>query len=278
MRFDLHTHTTASDGSYHPKELIVKAQSIGLGGIAITDHDTTSGLEEGIKAGTDLSIMVIPGIEFSTDWGIDEVHILGYFIDYNNKRLLKLLNVLKRERWDRGKKIVGNLNSFGLKISWNDVITAAKGGVVGRPHIGQVLIDNKSVSSMKQAFDLYLGKGKPGYVSRFKLTTQQAIEEVKYAGGVPVLAHPGLLKQSEIVKDMLVWGLEGIEAFYPQHTRKQQRLFKKMGESYNLVLTGGSDFHGEKRYSNQLGSIAIPLKTILALKERRGGKQYYGNS
>ena len=272
MRFDLHTHTNASDGSHHPKEVVVKAKHIGLGGIAITDHDTTRGLKEGIKAGIELSITVIPGIELSTDWGIDEVHILGYFIDYNNERLLKLLNVLERERWERGKKIVDNLNSFGLKISWNDVRTAAKGGVVGRPHIGQVLIDNKSVSNMKQAFDLYLGKGKPGYVSRFKLTPQQAIEEVKHVGGVPVVAHPGLLKKYEIVKDLVTWGLEGIEAFYPQHTRKQQRLFKQLGESYNLLLTGGSDFHGETRNSNQLGSATVPLKTILELKERRGGK------
>lgn len=272
MAVDLHTHTTASDGALSPKQLVAKAINCGLEGIAITDHDTIGGVEEALAAARGKSFIVIPGIEFSTDWNDEEVHVLGYFIDYRNSRLLQLLEKLEESRWRRGQKMVRKLNNAGLTVDWNQVAAMAENGVVGRPHVAQVLVEAGYVSSIAEAFEKYLGKGRPGYVPRFKLTPRDAVREVKNAGGIPVLAHPGLLKRQEKLTEVLTWGFAGIEVYYPEHSKEQTKYFNKLAEQHNLIATGGSDYHGETREKNFLGAATVAKEVVQKLLDLREGR------
>ncbi|MEW9121867.1 MAG: PHP domain-containing protein [Thermotaleaceae bacterium] len=243
-RLDMHIHTKASDGVLTPKEAVEWAYRIGLTGIAITDHDTVDGIEEAQKTAMNLEgFEFIPGIEFSTLLSDEEVHILGYHIDYKNKELVELTRRIKEERWHRGKKMIELLNKYNYAITLEEVLQHAGDGVIGRPHIARVLLNKGYVHTLQNAFEKLLGKGKPAYVERFKLSPQDAILIIKKSGGIPVLAHPGLQSRKVNIMDLIDQGIAGIEVYHTKHTPLENRMYLEVAQRYDLIVTGGSDYH-----------------------------------
>ncbi|MCR4440890.1 MAG: PHP domain-containing protein [Peptococcaceae bacterium] len=272
-KMDLHVHTSASDGLYSPAQVVELARKKNLKYLAITDHDTTAGLFRLKDANSDpFLLQVIPGIELSAEYCRYEVHILGYYIDIFNPELQNKLEELAAFRELRIEKMVGKLNKAGYKLSLDDVRKKAAGSAsAGRPHVALALVEKGYVKNMEEAFNRLLNPGCPGYVSRCRLSPFQAIGLVKTAGGVPVLAHPGLGFPFELLEPCMEAGLRGIEAFYPLHTREMEEYCSHKAEEHGLIITGGSDFHGhEPGDINNLGAVFVPPGTISSLKKEAG--------
>jgi len=245
-RYDMHVHTNASDGTLTPKEVIDMAVKAGLKGIAITDHDTIAGLAPAQAYLNDNPklLELIPGIELNTELENEEIHILGYFINPANTLLNERLQAIHEARQARIEKMVLLLQHAGLTISLEEVISLAQGESIGRPHVARALIAHGYVKSIKEAFAQYIGRGKVGYVPRYKFTPSEAINLIKSAGGIAVLAHPGLIRDMRIIKDIIKMGIEGLEVYYPEHNLEQEKFFAAMCNEYKIIQTGGSDYHG----------------------------------
>jgi len=244
-RGDFHLHTNASDGKLSPKELIHEASLSGLDIIALTDHDTTLNVEEGIREGINNNIRVIPGIELSTIHNNESIHILGYFKDdkYKNADFQKFLKDIDDFRLSRGKKIVENLDIFfKIKLDYQKVLDQAK-GVIARPHIAKAIIDAGYKYDWKYIFDNFLSNDSPAYVHIKRISTADGISILKEVNALVVLAHPVLIKKSSI-DEMLSFDFDGVEAVYPINTKKQKTLLKLKAKEYNKFITAGSDFHG----------------------------------
>ncbi|MBI5183974.1 MAG: PHP domain-containing protein [Nitrospinae bacterium] len=258
-RIDLHTHTTASDGSYTPKELVRLASSLGLSAVAITDHDNIRGIEEGIKAGDKYGVEVVPGVEISVDFNIGTMHMLGYYIDYHNSTLLERLAFLQSQRDIRNTKIVKRLNDLGMEITYDEVKAVAD-GQVGRPHFAEILSKKGFVKDFDEAFDRFLGKGKPAYVEKGRFNPEDAIGLILNTGGIPVLAHPPYLYISnyndlrKTISGLKSSGLMGVETYYSTYTQEQTENLIKISNELGLLITGGSDFHGKIKPDIVLGS------------------------
>jgi predicted metal-dependent phosphoesterase TrpH len=270
VNYDLHVHTQESDGIYTPQEIINIALEIGLSGIAITDHDTIAGLtkaENYIKE-NNIDLSFIPGIELNTEIEDKEVHILGYYIDFETQELQKRLRKLRIKRQERAQLIVEKLQKLGLIIKMSQVEKMAKGGLIGRPHIGMALVESGYINTIEESFVKYIGRGKPAYVPRYKFTTQEAITMVKSAGGIAVLAHPGLIGNIDIVKQVLNMEIEGIEVYYPQHRDEETTYFLNLCHERGLLVTGGSDFHGTGKIKGikNLGKYGINETEFLEIK------------
>jgi predicted metal-dependent phosphoesterase TrpH len=265
--YDLHVHTTASDGVFSPRQIIDMAIQTGLEGIAITDHDTVDGLPLALSYVSEnrLNIDLIPGIELNTEYQGNEIHILGYFIDHKNYHLNKRLNEIKKARHNRAIEMINKLCDMGFSITINRVAELARGGLIGRPHIAQALIEGGYAASVKEAFSEYIGPGKPAYVPRYKFLPQEAVNLIRNAGGIPVIAHPGLLKEPSWLKYAIDIGVEGIEAYYPEHTSEQTEEFLRIGRKKGLIITGGSDFHGLDNVGGEsagLGEVGITMDLV----------------
>jgi predicted metal-dependent phosphoesterase TrpH len=245
MKADLHLHTTASDGRLEPAELVHLAATTGLDVIAITDHDTISGVASGLKATQKYSsISVIPGVEINTDVPRGEVHILGYFVDYADDSLEAELMRLRISRRERAQKMIEKLNSLGMKIEWQRVQEMAKGGTVCRPHVAQALLEGGFVQTEKEAFDKYIGHNGPAYVEREKLLPTDAVKLIMDARGLPVLAHPGDISELEVLLPKLKEvGLIGIEVYYKDYGPDVIRRLLKVARKHSLITTGGTDYH-----------------------------------
>lgn len=244
---DLHCHTTASDGLLTPWEVVKSASEYGLKAIGITDHDTTSGWEEAERAGSHYGIDVLRGIEINTELAGIEVHILGYEIDADTPILQDKLRQLRDARFNRVYTIVEKLQQLGMAIEKEEVQNIARGESIGRPHIAQALIQRGIVKTIREAFDRYIGQGAPAYVPRYKLSPEEGITLVRAAGGVAVLAHPGINGLATYVPQWIEFGLQGIEVAHSEHTLKIEQEYRELAEHYNLIMTGGSDYHGEAR-------------------------------
>lgn len=242
---DLHIHTIFSDGSLTPLDIVKLASQKGLYSISITDHDTVDGIKPAMDNGKVFDIIVIPGIEISCQFHNEEIHLLGYFIDFQNQELLQMLNMFKESRESRGKKIVEKLNNLGLYISLEEVIEIAGDGVVGRPHIAKALVNNNYVTSIQEAFDKYLDNDKPAYVDRYRPTLKQGIEIIHNSGGAAVIAHPGLIKNTNAIIEAIKYGVDGIEAIHSKHSTEEVLKYSKIARENDLVITGGTDFHGD---------------------------------
>jgi hypothetical protein len=276
-RIDLHTHSTYSDGSLSPRELVQLAKERKLRAIALTDHDTVAGLEEAVAAGDDLGVEVVPGVEISAQYPPGTMHILGYYLHPAHQNLLEALKKLQQARAERNPKIIQRLQALGLDISTNEVLDLSA-GQVGRPHIAKALVNKGYVSSIDEAFSRYLKKGAVAYVEKFRFPPDEAIDMIRRAGGIAVLAHPftlGINKPDELallVHELAEKGLEGIEVFYPGHTREMVVIYEDVGKRLGLVCTGGSDFHGNFRDHSQLGSTILgkelDYRILQALRER----------
>ncbi len=273
MKIDLHTHSTASDGLYTPTELVKRASEAGLSLIALTDHDTTNGLAEALSAGEARHLEVIPGIEVNTDLSSTEVHVLGYFLEYQQAALQRTLQTLRDMRVTRAQRMVEKLRALGLNISWERVRELAA-GTVGRPHVAAALVEGGYAESVADAFNRYLGRGKPGYVPRYKLAPLDAIRLINSACGVPVLAHPaGIPELEQILPSLCEAGLAGIEVYYGDYDPQTVENLQRLADFYHLIPTGGSDYHGPGIHPTPLGARDVPEASVkrlrLSAKERR---------
>ncbi len=266
MKFDLHVHTTYSDGIFNPMEVVDLAVTKGLDGIAITDHDTIRGVEIAINKSKEYNnFYIIPGIEFGCVCNNEEVHILGYFMDLDNIDLVYITNKLQSSRTDRAKSIINRLKELDIIIDYDDVKKLASNNNIGRPHIARTMIEKGYVKDIKEAFDRYLDRGKPAYVDRYHLTIKNTIELIHKSNGISVLAHPGLLKDKTIVDYCIDNGIDGIECYHSNHTNEDEKYFRQLAKEANLIITGGSDFHGDR---GVLGDISVNLDNIPRMKER----------
>ena len=258
---DLHTHSTASDGTFAPDAVARLAKQSGLVGFALTDHDTIAGLEAAANAARELAIDFVPGVELSCEFPHPgTLHLLAYCIDPHNPQLREMLARLIQARDARNPRMVRRLNELGIAISLEEVEDAAGGEVVGRPHMAAVLVRKGYVSSVKDAFNKYLGQGAAAYVEKERLSPREAIATVLAAGGLPVLAHPIQLRAENdaqlerIVKDLTDLGLAGIEVIHSDHDAALIEKYTKLADRFGLLKTGGSDFHGINKKEIQLGN------------------------
>jgi predicted metal-dependent phosphoesterase TrpH len=261
-RVDLHIHSSASDGRLSPEEVVQESARRGLAVIALTDHDTVSGVAPALAAARVFpELTVIPGVELSTDVPQGEVHILGYFIDYTDRELLARLERMRNSRRERAQAMIAKLRDLGVIIDWSRVQEVAGEGSVGRPHLAQAMLEKGYVASLGEAFDSYLGRGGPAYVERRKLTPAAAVELVLRVKGLPVLAHPLTVSDPEaLVIELKAAGLVGIEAYYKDYSAADIGELLSLAERHHLVVTGGSDYHGLDNESEvMIGGAPVPL-------------------
>ncbi len=275
MKADLHLHTTASDGRLTPAEIVERALSLELSVIAVTDHDCVNGVQDALDAADGSRIMVIPGVEIDTDTSTREVHILGYFVDYRDPGLLHTLEELRASRLDRGRKMVAKLADMGLPLEWDRVRELASGGTVGRPHVAQAMLERGYVSTLKEAFVRYIKRGGPAYVQRKKPTPVEALTAIIEAGGLPFLAHPGDMDDLEpYVRQLKSAGMVGLEVYYGTYPSEKIARLKALADKYDLVASGGSDYHGlDNTIGSEMGRTDIPpesLERLISLGRQKG--------
>ena len=270
---DLHLHTTASDGVLSPSEIVRYAREQGLQAVAITDHDTIDGNAEALGEGAKSGLEVIPGVEISAQFDLGSMHILGFFIDIGNTALKEKLSLLQETRAQRNPKMVQKLRELGVELSYDEILHASGGGQVGRPHFAQVLLRKGYVNTVQEAFDRYLGKGAPAYVNKFRFEPEEAMGLIREAGGIPVLAHPFTLhipsphQLDALLGELVRFGLMGIEIFYPEHTKDQISLYKGLAQKHDLLVTGGSDYHGIEADKVEIGIRSRDMKLSYSMVE-----------
>lgn len=270
---DLHIHTTYSDSTLTPQEVIVQATTHQLSCIAITDHDTVAGIAPTIEAAKNTSIEVLAGIELSSLAGKRDVHMLGYLFDPENIQLRKVLDDLQENRRERMRHMVQKLIDLGVKdISYEEVAALAPGGSVGRVHLAQTLLRKGKVGSYKAAFDRYLAEGKKAYVKKDSPSPIEAIKLIKDAGGIAVLAHPMVTNVDELIPSMVKAGLDGLEVHYPNSSENIVHFYSQLAKKYNLLMTGGSDGHGDAKKNTWIGRMKLDYSIVEAMKQRRDSR------
>jgi 3',5'-nucleoside bisphosphate phosphatase len=271
---DLHTHSLYSDGTFTPRELVELAGERGLDTVALTDHDTTNGLVEGAAAGEDCGVDVVPGVEFSTVYDDEGVHILCYFMDPGDPDLMVELRRLRDDRFRRGERMVERLQELGYPISFERVSQIAQGGNIIRPHVAQALVEAGVVPTVKDAFsDELIGSGGRAYVEKHALHPLQAMALIHGAGGVCVLAHPGTWRETKpvpatLIEELAEAGLDGIEASHPEHTPEVEARYIARARELGVFWTGSSDCHGTRYDPVRLGMRTTPPEQFEALKAR----------
>lgn len=277
-KVDLHIHSTASDGRFSPEEIVGKAAELGLIVIALTDHDSIDGIIPALSAANAFpGLKIIPGVEMSTDVPQGEVHVLGYFIDYTDSDLKAALEGFRSSRQGRAQGMVTRLRDLGVYIDWQRVQEIAGTGSLGRPHIAQALLEKGYITSLKEAFTKYIGRDGPAYFEREKMTPVEAIELIIRSNGLPVLAHPFTVNEPEtLIAEMKTAGLVGIETYYNGYTAEKIGNLVSLADKYNLITTGGSDYHGQDDSAEtMMGGAGVPLESaeqLMALAEQRGLK------
>ncbi len=279
-RIDLHVHSTASDGTLSPSELVDLAISSGLSAMALTDHDTTAGIAELLSAAEGREIEVIPGIELSTQYGEEEIHMVGLFIDPKDPVLLSETHKFRESRDNRNSQIVDLLRERGYQITFADIVARNPDCTIARPHIARYLVESGQIPTVKYAFDHLIGDDCPCYVDRHRISPFEAVRLIHGAGGLAILAHPCLyhvLDDSELedlVYRLSSYGLNGIEVLYPRNREGDQERFAGFAKKYGLLPSGGSDFHGDNKPDISLGTgtgdLFVPYSILEAFKECRG--------
>lgn len=278
-RLDLHLHTTHSDGSCTPTEVVTMAHHAGVTALAITDHDIMTAVDEAMAIGQECGIEIIPGVEISSLAGNSEIHILGYFLDRHDADLLTHLKTLRDGRHRRNPQIIERLQALGIDITYEEVRALAGTDSIGRPHIARILMEKQVVASAKEAFDRFLAEGKPAYVPRELPPPSEAIQWIKSARGLAVLAHPTWVKVAEqplidLVRQLKAHGLDGVEVHYSTHTARQTREYLSLAQQLGLLVTGGSDFHGLTKPDIEVGTgkgaLHIPTSLLPKMKDAVG--------
>jgi predicted metal-dependent phosphoesterase TrpH len=266
---DLHSHTTASDGTFTPTELVREAVRRGVRVLAVTDHDSTEGVREAIaEAVRHPPLVLVPGIEINCDVAGAEIHVLGYCMDHEAEWFQEFCRGQREERRARIHRTAERLAAIGMPIDPAEVFALVQEGSAGRPHVAHVMVRHGYVKSVREAFDRYLGTGKPAHVPRAKLSPADAVRLIRRAGGVPVMAHPGLADRDDLIPELVAAGLMGIECYYAEHSAARTAAYVQMCRDHGLVATGGSDFHGPKVRAGSLGTPAIPMSVWQALQEK----------
>lgn len=267
-KVDLHTHTTYSDGSYSPKELVEKAVKAGIEILSITDHDNVAATDEAARYATEYGIEIIPGLEISTDLKDREIHILAYFFDPENEELESYLSFFRDERYKRAKRIIRKLNNLGKNLTIEDVENISKGSTIGRPHIATAMLQKGLVSNYFEAFNKYIGNGCPAYEKKVHLSPQSAAKIISDAGGLSFIAHPGFMPES-LVLELIEAGIDGIEVIHPSHHPHQEKFYRGIVNQYFLLESGGSDFHGGKRDDeDNFGRFFTSREAVEAMRKR----------
>jgi 3',5'-nucleoside bisphosphate phosphatase len=266
---DLHIHTIHSDGSSTVDEVLEAAARKNLAAIAITDHDCIDAYPLALERGSQMGIEVIPGVELSSECEGTDLHILGYYIDTGNSTLNRRLTEMKEARFVRARKIVENLNSQGIDLRFDTVLSVAGVGAIGRPHIAAALLKEELVYSFREAFEKYLGYGLPAYVEKYRMQPKEVFDLIKQAGGFPVLAHPGVTKIDERIPEFIRDGVLGIEAYHTDHSATYQQTYVKIARKNGLAITGGSDFHNNSHNKSEIGVPRVPYSAVKSLKELR---------
>lgn len=275
---DLHTHSTASDGSLTPRELVYAGKNAGLRALALTDHDTISGLDMALGTGKECDLEIIPGCELSVHCSSGFMHILGLWVSIRASQLHAVLDWMQEKRRQRNQKMLSSLRSLGIAIEENEVKAQAKGESVGRPHLAQVLVLKGVVNSLEEAFTHFLGSTGQAYIPKVKLTPGQAISALKHDQATVILAHPYSLhlEATELASELSRLkglGLDGLEVYYPEHTLEQTRLFARLAREQDLLISGGSDFHGQIKPDIELGrgrgNLDLPYTLLEDIKMAR---------
>lgn len=268
-RIDLHIHTIFSDGTYTPEEAVFQAKKLGLVAISITDHDSVAGLASALVAGKRLGIEVVPGVEMSTDVGEDEIHILGYLLNWKKEDFLRQLEKFQAARANRNQKLLRKLDDLGMRVDYREVRKLAPRGVISRLHIARLMVEKGYVRSIGDAFEQWLNPGKPAYVQKMKLPPFEIIELLLKAEAIPVLAHPFLSHRDDLIPHLVKAGLKGIEVYHSAHNPQMVAHYKRIAQKHHLLITGGSDCHGEAKDKVLMGKVRVPETLLIDLKKAK---------
>lgn len=266
---DLHIHTIFSDGTCTPRKVVQLAKRMSLAAISITDHDSVEGVDEAIEAGRRMGIEVVPGVEVSSDAGEDEIHILGYYLDWKQKSFLSKLRFFQKTRRERNNKLLHRLKELGMEIKFDQLAKIALKGVISRLHIARCMVQRGYVSSIDEAFEEWLNPGKPAYVRRVKVSPFEIIGLILDAGGIPVFAHPLLSKRDDLIPRMVDAGLMGIEVYHTSHNETAVQYYTEVARQFDLLITGGSDCHGEAKGELLMGKMHVPTSCLFNLKKAK---------
>lgn len=264
---DLHIHTNFSDGSFSPKEVMANAKAQNLQCIAIADHDNVDATPIMLGLQSDYNIEIVPAVEMTAQEGDRELHILGYLIDWQSKKLKEKLKQTCEGRKERIYRMTEKLNECGVKANAGEIIKFAKINAVSRLHVARYLVENGFVDSLKTVFSKYIGDGKPCYVSRFRFSSKEVVEIIKESGGIAVVAHPGLDNVAELLPALIKNGIDGIEVFHSDHNKQTTEAILNFAQKNNLLITGGSDCHGKYKREVLIGKIKLPYEYVEKLKE-----------
>lgn len=268
---DLHIHTTVSDGTLTPREVVRYAKEKGLSAIAITDHDTIEGNEEASDEGAAIGLSVIPGMEISVECPHGTMHLLGYCIETDSSFLKERLEFLQRVREKRNSKILDRLRELGIALDYSDILQIAGGKQIGRLHFAHAIVKQGYAATGQEAFNRFLKKGRPAYADRFRFKPEEAIDLVLKSKGIPVLAHPctvnnvGAGEFERFIAELVDLGLKGIEVYYPDHTDQQVNYYRQLAEKHGILITGGSDYHGANKPGVDIGVYNGDTKLSLSL-------------
>lgn len=269
-RVDLHIHSNRSDGAFSAQEIIDYASQIGLKAISITDHDDVAGLEFSQQYCQQRGLEFVPGVEISARHVPFDLHLLGYFFDYRDPQLIQYIKFFQHERLKRAQKILDLLKHFGFYLSFDLILKKAGQGSIGRPHIAEAMLEDGYVHSYQEAFNKYIGDGCPCCVPKYKITPAEAIALINQAGGLCVIAHPGSDVTDEGLMELIKMGLDGIETIHPRHNQQQVDHYREMIQKHQLLETGGSDCHGNRKSHVTIGQFNVPYSIVEKMKKRLG--------
>jgi 3',5'-nucleoside bisphosphate phosphatase len=268
MYADLHLHTRFSDGTYSPEELAAQARLHDLAAVALTDHDTVEGCAPTERACAAAGIELIPGTELTAEQDGQEIHILGYFIDINDPRLLAEIGKFQAVRQNRIREMVQRLNRLHVPLQPEAVFALANCRSPGRPHVARALVAAGLCGTLDEAFERFLKRNRPAWVPKFKMSAAGAIDLLHHAGGLAVMAHPGLNRSDEVIPAMVEAGLDGVECFHTKHSTATAEHYLELADHFRLLITGGSDCHGFSKGKPVIGTVRLPYRQVTLLKAR----------
>ncbi len=279
MKFaDLHLHTQFSDGTFTPEELVLRAQQNGLACIAVTDHDSVEGCARAAAACAAVQMDFVPGAELTAEHNDIEVHILGYFLDITDEKFLARIAKFQSVRQNRIHEMVAALNKLGIPLKAESVFALANCKSPGRPHVARTLVKENLIGSLDEAFERFLKKGRPAWVPKTKMSALEAVELIHRAGGLAVIAHPGLNRSDDIIPDLVDAGMDGIECFHTKHSTVMSERYLEIADKYHLLVTGGSDCHGFSKKAPLIGTVKLPYEHVEQMKiAREHRKSEIGN-